>query len=241
MNLLILSTILLLAFISVNLSKKTGIPVIILFIVLGMGSSYLGFGFVDLDLVSSLASYSLILFITLVARPLAVYPILKLMKRPINQIKLISFAGFRGSTAIYLALKTMNSELAFEVIDIVFGVIVLSFIIQTIGLPKLVNYLEMNDSNTSVLHSFNDYKYNTEIGFLNIALPPDSSWIGQAIKDLDRRLNYNISEIIREGEIIVPHGDTRLQKNDSVIIAGKLYDSKKSMLMNYIGTKVPSF
>ena len=173
---------------------------------------------------------ALILFITFVARPLAVYPILKLMKKPLNQIKLISFAGFRGSTAIYLALKTMNSELAFEVIDIVFGVIVLSFIIQTIGLPKLVNRLNMNDPNSSVIHSFNDYKYHTDIGFLNISLPSDSTWIGQPIKNIDRGLNYNISEIIREGQMITPHGDTLLKKNDSVIIAGKLYDSKKSIL-----------
>lgn len=173
---------------------------------------------------------ALIIFITLVARPLAVYPILKLMGKPINQIKLISFAGFRGSSAIYLALKTMNSELAFEVIDIVFGVIVLSFIIQTIGLPRLVNRLNMNDENKSVIHSFNDYKYNTEIGFLNIKLLPDSSWIGQPIKELNRQLNYNIAEVIREGEIIIPHGATRLEKDDSLVLAGKLYDNKKSKL-----------
>lgn len=173
---------------------------------------------------------SLIVFITLVARPLAVYPILKLFKKPTNQIRLISFAGFRGSTAIYLALKTLNSNLSFQVVDIVFGVVVLSFIIQTLGLPHLINALKMNDTSTSIQKSFNDYKHDSNIGFINIDLLPNSNWINKQIKDIDRGFNYIIAEIIRDGQVIIPKGSTVLKENDSIVIAGKIYDNKKSML-----------
>lgn len=173
---------------------------------------------------------SLIVFITLVARPLAVYPILKLFKKPTNQIRLISFAGFRGSTAIYLALKTLNSNLSFQVVDIVFGVVVLSFIIQTLGLPRLINALKMNDTSTSIQKSFNDYKHDSNIGFINIDLLPNSNWINKQIKDIDRGFNYIIAEIIRDGQVIIPKGSTVLKENDSIVIAGKIYDNKKSML-----------
>ena len=60
MNLLLLSIFLLFAFYSINLTNKAGIPTIILFIILGMFSNRIGFEFYNLDLVSTLASYFLI-------------------------------------------------------------------------------------------------------------------------------------------------------------------------------------
>ena len=88
----------------------------------------------------------------------------------------------------------------------------------------------MNDTSTSIQKSFNDYKHDSNIGFINIDLLPNSNWINKQIKDIDRGFNYIIAEIIRDGQVIIPKGSTVLKENDSIVIAGKIYDNKKSML-----------
>lgn len=171
-----------------------------------------------------------IAIITLLARPLATILILKPFDRPTNQIKFVSFAGFRGSTAIILALKSIHLPLSFDLLQLVFGVVVLSFIIQNLGLKRLAHRLDMIDPANPIHKTFNDYIYETDLGFLQTQIGPGSSWIGKTVFDIHLEENFLVSTIIRDDEFIIPHGDTSFQEGDIVVIGGQVYEDDHEVL-----------
>lgn len=185
---------------------------------------------IDAFLVSLPIAIGIILFITFVARPLAVMPILSAFKRPTNQKLFVSFAGFRGSTAIILALKALHLDVSYDLLQVVFGIVISSFIIQNFGLPFVAKRLDMLDESLPVRRTFNDYIMDSSLGFLEIDIEPNSSIEGMRIQDLDLG-GLLIGKIVRDGEKLIPHGNTVLMGGDSVVVTGKLYTSNKDQLI----------
>lgn len=161
------------------------------------------------------------LFITLIARPLVVGLIMKVFKRPLHQILLVSFAGLRGATSIVFAIMvTVSSAYTKnDIFHIVFCIVLLSIAIQGTLLPYLSRFLSMIDNHENVLKTFTDYSDETNIQFITLKMTDHHPWIDQCIKDIVLPPQTRIV-MIKRGDIkTTPKGNKKIEKNDELILS----------------------
>ena len=105
------------------------------------------------------------LFITLIARLVAVFAVLKPFKCKLNQCMLISFAGLRGAASIVFSIMVVanSRDISFDIFHIVFMVALFSVSIQGSLLPLVANKLNMVDNREDVRKTFNDYQEESSI------------------------------------------------------------------------------
>lgn len=170
-------------------------------------------------------SFAIMLFMTIVARPLSVYGLMIPFKLRNNQLAVISLAGLRGAAAIAFAIVAVNSgaPIANDIFHIVFDICLLSALIQGSILPFASEKLDMIDPDDNVLKTFNYYQDKSEIGFLETEIVAGSSLIGRYIYDLNLEFDFILAKIIRNGQTIVPRGNVQLLEGDTVVFAGKQY------------------
>lgn len=80
----------------------------------------------------------------------------------------------------------------------------------------------MVDETSDVLKTFNDYE-DAAFKLLNIHLGKNHPWIGRMIRNLALATNTLIVMIKREGQTLIPNGNTVLKYDDNVIISGETY------------------
>ncbi len=174
-------------------------------------------------------SIAIMLFMTIIARPISVYGLMAPFKAKNNQMVVISVAGLRGAAAIAFAIVVMNAQppLANDLFHIVFDICLLSSLIQGTLLPIASKKFDMLDPTDTVLRTFNQYQDKSEIGFFRTVIQEDSELAGKLVSDLKLQFDFIVAKIIRNGETIVPRGHVRLEENDSVILCGEQYFDKK--------------
>ena len=187
--------------------------------------------FFILGLLSNLTSFiqtfpialAIMLFLTLIARPVAVYGLMFPFKLKKNQLNLVSLAGIRGAAAIAFAIMAVNSDaiISVDIYHIVFGICVLSALIQGSLMPYAAKRWDMLDPNDTVLKTFNYYQSKAEIGFLETRIHSDSGLVGSKVKDLNLTFDFIVAKIERDGETIVPRGHIVLKENDLIILGGE--------------------
>lgn len=190
-----------------------------LFFILGLLSNFTKF-------VETLPlAFAIMLFMTIIARPLATYGLMLPFRLKRNQLNMISLAGIRGAAAIAFAIMAVNSEaiISIDIYHIVFGICVLSSLIQGSLMPIAAKRWNMLDPSDTVLQTFNYYQNKAKIGFLETKIHPNSSLIGTRIMDLKLTLNFIVAKIERNGKTIVPRGQTVLKENDLIIIGGEIH------------------
>lgn len=187
--------------------------------------------FFILGLLSNLTSFiqtfpialAIMLFLTLIARPVAVYGLMFPFKLKKNQLNLVSLAGIRGAAAIAFAIMAVNSDaiISVDIYHIVFGICVLSALIQGSLMPYAAKRWDMLDPNDTVLKTFNYYQSKAKIGFLETRIHSDSGLVGSKVKDLNLTFDFIVAKIERDGETIVPRGHIVLKENDLIILGGE--------------------
>lgn len=146
-------------------------------------------------IISSLPSALIImLFMTILVRPLCVFVLMKLFKFKNNQLLTISFAGLRGAAAIVFAIMAINTKIDFsiDIYHIVFGICILSSLLQGTLMPKLIKISDMIDPGDTILRTFNYYVDKDAINFIQFKITKRSSFIGKALRDInvDNHLLY---------------------------------------------------
>lgn len=166
---------------------------------------------------------AIMLFLTLIARPLSVYVLMFPFKMKKNQLNFISLAGIRGAAAIAFAIMTVNSgaDLSIDIYHIVFGVSVLSALLQGSVMPYAAEKWDMIDPSDTVLKTFNYYQSKAEIGFLETRLRPNSALVGRKVRDLNLTFDFIVAKIERDGKTIVPRGHIILQEEDVIVLGGE--------------------
>lgn len=202
---------------------------IILFFILGLLS--------DPKALISVMPISLIimLFMTFIVRPIVTAALLVPMKGSWDQIAIISWAGIRGAAAIAFAIMVVNSAapLSIDVFHIVFGVCLISSLVQGSLMPRVVEKFKMLDSNDTVLKTFNYYQDKSDIGFIQTKIH-DSHLVGSKVKDLNLTFDFIIAKLRRQGQTIIPTGNTEIQEGDLIIIGGESYfDPKGDELLEF--------
>ncbi len=167
-------------------------------------------------------------FITFAARPLAVFCILTIFKRPVKEQLLISWVGFRGAASIAFATYPLAAgiSVAGEIFNIVFFVALVSVMIQGTFLVPIAKKLGLIGEEETVLKTFTDYSGDIRADLLEIKISNTSKMAGSEIMELDLPKDTLIVMIRRGGRIITPNGSTVLKAGDSIMLAG----SKKVLL-----------
>jgi len=161
-------------------------------------------------------------FLMFVARPIVVFLVLSVFKRPFKEELLVSWVGFRGAASIVFATYPLTAGLpmAEEIFNIVFFVALVSVILQgTLFIPfaKKLNLIEPNET---ILKTFTDYSGEIFAELLEVNIPEGSSMARKAIMNLDIPPDVLIVMIKRADKIITPTGKTVLQEGDTLMLAG---------------------
>ena len=160
------------------------------------------------------------LFLTFIARPLAITLILKPFKAPWNQIWFISSAGLRGAASIVFAIFVVaqEHEFIYDLFHIVFVVALLSVTLQGSLLPYLAKKFQMIDRFADVRKTFNDYQQESAIALNTLTLEENHPWNGKKLKEIKISNKALILMVKRNGEKFIPNGETTLHGNDEILI-----------------------
>ena len=212
----------------VFLNGTTGVCQILVFFLLGLLSRPSQF---PQSILPALAVY---LCLTLISRPVAI--LLFGGKSPIGDRLFLALAGLRGASSIVFAmLATVEGvQLGHNIFNIVFIVCLLSMLIQGTLLPAAAKGLKLIDNNSDVLKTFNDYREEDSITMMRMFIPENHAWEGQKLSEITMPTGSLAVMIKRDGETIIPRGDTVIFANDSVILSVPPYESDKSLQLREV-------
>ena len=209
----------------------TSLMQIVIFFLLGMLA-------IPLNLLHSLLPAMIIfVFLTLVARPLAVCGVLApFNKYPFRQLGLVSFVGLRGAASIVFAINILTSAVTLEhdIFSIVFCIVLVSIAFQGSLVPAFARVTGMTDKDEDVMTTFSDFSENEEMCFGAIRITETSRWNRRKIKDLDLTQDCLIALVVRGNTRIVPKGDTLLQAGDEIVLCTRSFqDQSTDILTRY--------
>lgn len=211
----------------------TGLMQMFIFFLLGL----LAFPSQMLSIVGT--AICILIFLTFVARPLAVSLLLRPFKCSWNQILLISWAGLRGASSIVFAITatTNPAYLKNDVFHIVFCIVLFSIAFQGTLLPWVAQKLDMIDENADVLKTFTDYQEEQDVQFIRLFISRSHPWCSMKLRDLVLPPEMLIVSIQRGKEILVPNGDTEILVGDTLVItAPAFHDNQKLNLQEIVIT-----
>lgn len=208
----------------------TGITQIIMFFMLGL-----------LCLPSQMAHTILpaaliAVFLIFVARPIAVFVLMKPFKAPLNQIALVSFAGIRGASSIVFAIMVTADQTytSHDIFHIVFLMVLISISLQGSLLPLVARKTDMIDNGENVMKTFNDYSDENAVQFISLKVDEHGSWAGNQIKDIPLPRGLLIALVKRDGKSVVPYGGTTLHAGDELVLSGVGFSDDKSRIFSEI-------
>lgn len=162
----------------------------------------------------------IILFLSFVARPLAVAFVMLPFRAKLNQIAFVSMAGLRGAASIVFAILVVSQSpvLKYDMFHIVFFVSFFSVAFQGSLLPFFARKFHMIDKFSNVLKTFNDYQKESAITLSKTFIGAEHPWVNKQLKDIKLDGNSLILVINRDGCKVAPKGDTVILQNDLVLL-----------------------
>ena len=160
--------------------------------------------------------------LTLVARPLAVVPLLWPFRYRWQEHLLISWVGLKGSVPIILATFPLmvGLEEGRLVFDVVFFVVLISATLQGWTLPPLATLLKLQEPEPPAaqasLELLSLHDVNAEI--IDYGVAPDSALVGTTVRDLALPEGALVALISRDRQMIAPRGSTRLEAGDHLFV-----------------------
>ena len=163
---------------------------------------------------------AIVLFITLIARPVAVFLLMLPFKCNMNQCLLIAWAGLRGASSSVFAIMAVAAGVAMkqDLFHIVFTVSLFSVAIQGTLLPAVAKKLNMVDDESDVRKTFNDYQEEATFQLMKMHIPEGHNWADKKIKDVSMPTGSRALMIKRGKESIITRGDTEIKVGDDVIL-----------------------
>lgn len=160
--------------------------------------------------------------LTLVARPLAVTPMLALFGFNAREITLVSWVGLRGSVPIILAIFPLVFDLpgAALIFNVVFFVVLISATVQGATLPIVARKLGLTEmppakpAATLEITALNDV--NAEIVEYTLGENPRAA--GRLLSQIALPDSTVVAMITRDSEVIPPRGSTRLIAGDHLFV-----------------------
>ena len=181
-----------------------------------------------------LPALAIALFLTFVARPLAVFLILKPQRCSNSQCLLTAWSGLRGAASIVFAIMATISDAYTknDLFHIVFCIVLFSISLQGTLIPLFARKLDMIDDDSNVMRTFNDYSEEKPVSFVRLPIKKEGHpWIDKYVRDIMLPPGTLLVMILRGREQIIPRGDTLLRKGDvAVLSAASLAEEEEMQL-----------
>lgn len=173
-----------------------------------------------------LPAFAIALFLTFVARPIAVFAILTPFKCSFNQQILVSWAGLRGAASIVFAIIAMldPAYIKNDVFHIVFCIVLFSIALQGTLLPFLSKKLNMIDNNENVLKTFTDYSEEVPVQYIKLTISEEHPWLEKLIQDISFPPDTLLVLVLRNNVQIIPRGKTMIMRGDKLILSAPALD-----------------
>ena len=91
----------------------------------------------------------------------------------------------------------------------------------------------MIDEEENVLKTFNDYSDTEDVDFITAEIGEAHKWIGKQVKNLEFMPSVLLVLIIRNGQNIIPNGDTMIDKGDRVVLCGSSFIDRNTRINLY--------
>lgn len=165
-------------------------------------------------------------FITLIARPVAVFVLLAPFRCSVQQCLLVSWAGLRGAASSVFAIMAISNgiSLSHDLFHIVFMVSLFSVSVQGTLLPGVARKLNMIDEASDVRKTFNDYQEESAITLMRMYIPKGHNWENKLVREVTVPTGSLAIMIKRNHETIITKGDTRILAGDDVILSVPSYE-----------------
>ncbi|WP_332692542.1 potassium/proton antiporter [Halalkalibacter lacteus] len=191
---------------------------ILMFVILGL----LVFPSQLFDFNIIIKGFILSFILILIARPIAVFLSTIKMNFDFKEKIFLSWAGLRGAVPIVLATFPMISGLVHSQLffNVVFFVVLTSALIQGSTIAFFAEKLNLTGTKRETpLHSLELVsigKANAEI--IEVEINDDDIVVNQSLAEITFPKDVLINAIIRNGELITPYGETRIQAGDILYI-----------------------
>ncbi len=185
------------------------------------------------------------LFMTLIARPVAVTGLLAPFRAKKNQIFVVSWAGLRGVASIVFAIYAISvlgeTALPYDLFSIIFVIVIISIALQGSLLPLVSRKANMLGDSDNVLRTFTDYQDETDVRFVKVVVGKNHPWAGKQLKDCVMPHEFLVVLILRGNETVVPNGQTVVNPGDLLVTAAPEFENRESfgMFEEYIGKNHP--
>ncbi len=174
------------------------------------------------------------LFLTVVARPLAVFSILSPFKFALRQQLLVAWSGLRGAASIVFAIVAVidPAYTSNDIFHIVFCVALLSVGVCGTLLPFIARKLELVDDSEPVFKTFTDYDHLSKMPLLDITITENHPWQDKRLCELTLPADLLIITIKRRQKTILPKGNTKIHLGDILILSGSAYQDEAENILN---------
>lgn len=161
-----------------------------------------------------------LLFLTLVARPVAVFALLAPLGSSARQMGLVSFAGLRGAASIVFAVQAFGQDPSAGgwIVDLTFIVVLISMLAQGSLLAPMAQALGMVSDDADVMRTFTDYTERVPVRLIECPVPEGHGWVGRSISQLDLPPRALIVLVGRGDGRFVPNGSTVLEAGDRLVL-----------------------
>lgn len=168
--------------------------------------------------------------LTLIARPVTVFLLLKPFRCSVRQCLLVSWAGLRGASSSVFAIMAVASgvTMSHNLFHIVFMVSLFSVAVQGTLLPNVADKLNMLDDNADVRKTFNDYQEDAAITLMRMFIPKGHNYENRLVREVNFPTGSLALMIKRNHETIITKGDTRILANDTIILSVPAYEPSDS-------------
>ncbi len=161
----------------------------------------------------------------LVARPLAVVPMLLPFEFSVREHVLISWVGLKGAVPIILATFPLMYGLAEGrlIFNVVFFVVLVSATLQGWTLPLLATRLGLQEQNAPAPSVSLELLSLRDVGaeVLDYALPQASSLAGRTLEEVKLPDGAVVAMIARGKNLIPPRGNTSLEPGDHLFVISR--------------------
>lgn len=154
------------------------------------------------------------------ARPLAVFPLLKLFGFNLRETLLVSWVGLKGAVPIILATFPLlfGLESGALLFNVVFFVVCVSAVVQGTTLPWVARTLRLDlppEPQSPVSLELASL-FDTDAEIVEFVVKPHSKVVGNYIRDLGIPPGAIVAMIIRDRKLVPPRGSTLIQEGDHI-------------------------
>ncbi len=138
------------------------------------------------------------------------------------------------STVFAIFAVLGGAHTSYNLFNLVFCIVLLSIALQGTLLPWVSRKLDMIDPAEDVSKTFNDYQEENDVDFVKVHIESGHPWIGRSLAELQLPHNLLAVMIARDGDNLVPDGQTVLQDGDLLVFAARAFEDRENLSLREI-------